>query len=112
MRSAISRRRKSARARSRLATFAQAITRTMVATPAIQSGSRATGVALGPRASTTAPAAARGRAFSTGGVLELIARSAAQLRRYAFVRSAFAASTLTLGFRRTMIESHPQLYVL
>ncbi len=111
MRRAISRFRKRARASRRFATFAHAISSTIAATPATHTAMRDTGLAPGPRWSTIGSAVARGRAESTGAI-RLMARSASQLRRYTFVRSAFVAARSTLGFRRTSNDSHPQLYVV
>ena len=108
-RTATSRRRRSARARKRLATFAQAMTRTIAATPLTHSAVRASRLGSGPLPSLMADAMARGRALSIDAMDGSNARCAAQLRRYALVRSADAASRLTPGRVRTIISIQPQL---
>ena len=65
-RTAISRRRRSARVSSRLATLAQAMSQTIAATPEIQVATLATLDTLGPRSESTEAAMAWGRAMAAG----------------------------------------------
>jgi hypothetical protein len=93
-----------------LATLAQAISRTIAATPVTQSAVRASSPGSGPALVLIAPTTARGFAISGGAVPGSPARSASQLCRYAWLASADALSIETPGLRRTIIDIHPQLY--
>ena len=66
MRTAISRRRLNARARSRLPTFAQAMSSTIDATPRSHAATFVSADGDGPRSSSTEPTTARGFATSIG----------------------------------------------
>ena len=66
MRTAISRRRRMVRARTRLATFAQAMRSTMNVTPLSHVATRVTLDGSGPRSANTDAATARGRSSSSG----------------------------------------------
>jgi len=70
---AISRRRRSARASSRLATFAQAMSRTISATPLIHVATFAKLDSLGPRSLSTEATMPRGRASASGVIPGLVA---------------------------------------
>src|SRR5262245_29489753 len=111
-RTAISRRRRMARARRRFATFAHAISSTMTATPATQVATFANDDVLGPRSVRIEAATALGRATAHGVMRLLSSRCCSQLRRRALVKSAFAASTVTPGLRRAIIDIQPHVYVL
>ena len=65
-RSATSRRRRTERASSRLATLAQATSSTMTATPLTQLATLVTVLCVGPRSACTGPATATGWAISAG----------------------------------------------
>ena len=67
-RTAISRRRRSARARSRLATLAHAMSRTISATPLTQVVTLANADSAGPRSVRTDAASARGRSPCRGDI--------------------------------------------
>ena len=69
IRTAISRRRLSARASNRFATLAHAMSNTITATPPSQVATLASFPALGPRSRSTGPANARGFASANGVVL-------------------------------------------
>jgi len=79
-RTAVSRRRLTARASIRLITLAQAMRSTTTATPVTQSRVRDSSPADGPAVTLTGPARPKGRAVSTGGVPGDSSRSAFQLR--------------------------------
>ena len=92
MRTAISRRRRSARASSRFATFAQAMSSTIAATPTSHVATLASLPAFGPRSASTGPAKARGLAMANGVRLRMhLELFLVALHRTRCVRSAFAA---------------------
>jgi len=72
-RTAISRRRRSARASSRFATFAHAMSRTINATPLIHVATLAKLDSFGPRSLRTEATMPRGRASATGVMPALVA---------------------------------------
>lgn len=84
----------------------------MIETPATHVATFATADAFGPRSGRIDQASARGRINVVGGVLGCSTRCASMLCRNALVRSAFAASMVTPGFRRAIVDIHPQLYVV
>ena len=111
-RTAISRRRRNARAKSRFATFAQAISSTTIATPPSHAATFAKPEAFGPRSLRIEPIIARGRSSASGGIRDDSTRSASVLFTNAWVRSALAAASLTPGFRRAIMSIQPQWYVV
>src|SRR5205823_13851137 len=111
-RTAISRRRRRARAKKRFATFAQAMSSTTSATPPSQDATLAKPDAFGPRSLKMEPMKARGRVTVNGGARGDPTRSASELLTNAWVRSAFAAASLTPGLVRTIMSIQPQWYVV
>ena len=101
-------RRRINRASMRLATLAQAMMRTMAATPEVHSRTFASRLGSGPAAVFTSPASARGRTSESGSTRGLIARASARLLTYAPVSSASAIAVVTPGARRTStsVQSH------
>ncbi len=111
IRMAISRgRRRRTRARKRFATFAQAMSSTIVATPIVQSGGF---TRLKTRVGSCADSKRGGERARLSEThrrdMLLLPLGVFQLFTYAWLRSAEAAGMLTPGFRRTIISIHPQL---
>ena len=103
------RRRVMARANSRFATLAHAMSSTITETPPSHVATFETLDGYGPRSRKSEPAMECGFVSSSDGTRGCSTRRASWLRRCAFVRSAFACSMLTPGFRVASIDIHPQL---
>ena len=97
-RTAISRRRATARASRRFKTFAQAMSSTISATPSTQSSVRDSSPADGPAAVRTLPAIATGRATLTGNTVGTVARWRSRLAMKACVRSVCRPRDAHAGF--------------
>src|SRR6185437_2181634 len=97
---------------SRLATFAQAMSHTMSATPEIHVATRAVWDSFGPRSLRMDATTACGRASATGGMRGSFSACAAYSCRYARLRSAFAAASVTPGLRSAIMDAQNQWYVV
>jgi hypothetical protein len=93
------------RATNRLVTLADAMSRTMAATPATQSAVRASRDGSGPALSFSDERIAPGRASSIEGMSGSWTRLRFHVRAADCVASAVACSRLTPGLRRTIIST-------